>query len=74
MQALLDFCSTIFNAIQTLGDMGIWLAQGLLVIAGMMAKSIAVFGSVMRMFPAAIASAVTGVCGGLIVLRIFGRS
>lgn len=74
MEAIGEFLSTIVNAILTLGDMGIWLALGLLHIAGMMTKSIAVFGSVMRLFPVGVASAVTGVCGGLIVLRIFGRS
>lgn len=74
MEAIGEFLSTIVNAILTLGDMGIWLALGLLHIAGMMTKTIAVFGSVMRMFPVGVASAVTGVCGGLIVLRIFGRS
>ena len=74
MEAIGEFLSTIVNAILTLGDMGIWLAQGLLLIAGMMTKTIAVFGSVMRLFPVGVASAVTGVCGGLIVLRIFGRS
>lgn len=74
MEALVEILSTIVNAILTLGDMGIWLAQGLLQIANMMTRAIAVFGSVMRLFPVGIASAVTGVCGGLIVLRIFGRS
>jgi hypothetical protein len=74
MSAIVDFLSTIVNAVLTLGDMGIWLAQGLASVGSMMMKSIAVFGSVMRIFPFGVASAVTGVCGGLIVLRIFGRS
>ncbi len=74
MSAIVDFLSTIVNAVLTLGDMGIWLAQGLSSVGAMMMKSISVFGTVMRIFPFGVASAVTGVCGGLIVLRIFGRS
>ena len=74
MQAVVEFLKTLLNAVLTLGDMGVWLAQGLLSIAGMMTEAIAVFGSVMRLFPFGVASAITAVCGGLIVLRIFGRS
>lgn len=74
MEAIGEFLRTLLNAVLTLGDMGVWLAQGLLQIAGMMTSAISVFGSVMRLFPVGVASAVTGVCGGLIVLRIFGRS
>lgn len=74
MSAIVDFLSTILNAILTLGDISIWLATGLANIGAMMVKSISVFGTVMRIFPLGVASAVTGVCGGLIVLRIFGRS
>lgn len=74
MQALFDLLGTLVNFVITSLEMWQWLKTGLLMIVGMMVKSISVFGTVMRMFPLGVASAVVGVFGGLIVLRIFGRS
>lgn len=74
MQWLLDALGTLLNAILNLGDMGLWLFSGLVTLARMMDDSISILTTVLKFFPFEVYTAIIAVFGGLIVLRIFGRS
>ena len=74
MQAIFEALGAVVNALLTIGSFGIWLFDGLIWMIGMMVKSVSMFGTVLNIFPAGVVSCITAVCGGLIVLRIFGRS
>lgn len=74
MSTIIDALLAIANSIRTLFELRIWLFEGLHWMIGMMVNGIGVLGNVLRIFPEMFVGCVVAVCGGLVVLRIFGRS
>lgn len=74
MEWLVDAFRTLLNALINLGDMGLWVFNGILQLAASMDDAISVLTSVLKFFPFEVYTAIVAVFGGLVVLRIFGRS
>lgn len=74
MQALFESIGALFHTIGTISDLLTWLVCGLLDMGEMLMESVSVFSTVIKFFPQAVVTSLTAVCGGLVVLRIFGRS
>lgn len=71
----------VWTFLQTLVDAGltgiqylVWLVSGLGNLAAMMSESIVIMEDVLQFFPTVVSSTLISMLGGLIVLRIFGRS
>lgn len=74
MAAIVESIGTMLNALLNLGDMGLWVFTGILRLASTMDDAISVLTSVLKIFPFEVYTAIVAVFGGLVVLRIFGRS
>lgn len=74
MAAIFDVILNVFRSLVNLVQVVFWLVEGVHRLAGMMINSISFFGETLDILPTAVASSMIAVCGGLVVLRIFGRS
>ena len=74
MQAIGSFLQAFFNSIATLLRFIFWFLRGLLNSVTVMTESVNIFGEIIDFLPAAVATTMLAVMGGLIAFRIFGRS
>ena len=66
--------TTIVNFIVALFKIIGWWIMGVVDLGEMFVQAMPIFTDIFSFFPVAVASALIAVCGGLLALRIFGRS
>lgn len=74
MKVIFAYLESLANACAAGIQYLIWLITGLGNLATVMGESIVILEDVLQFFPGTISSTIIGMCGGLIVFRIFGRS
>lgn len=74
LDGIITAITTIVNLIVGLFKIIGWWLMGIVDLGEMFVQSLPIFTDVFSFFPVHVASALIAVCGGLLVLRIFGRS
>lgn len=74
MSAIGDFFVNLIYSIRSFFKIIFWWIQGIVDLGGMFNVAIGILVDVFDFFPAAVVSSLLAVCGGLLVLRLFGRS
>lgn len=74
MAAIGDFLVNLIYSIRSFFKIIIWWIQGIVDLGEMFNASIGILVDVFDFFPAAVVSSLMAICGGLLVLRLFGRS
>lgn len=74
MQAIGDFLLGIGNMIANLVGIVSWFIMGVGKVGDLLHAALFVLGESLDFLPDGVSAAILGVCGGLVVLRILGRS
>ena len=74
MNAIFTALKAFAEMLSNLVGMGFWLIRGIGMISDLLHAALFVIGEALDFLPDVVASGILGVCGGLVVLRIFGRS
>lgn len=74
MGAIVAFLESLIQSVFMIIQFIFWLLGGLVNLGTMMTESINIYAEILQFFPSVITSALVAICGGLVVLRIFGRS
>ena len=74
MEVIFSYLQSFGEAIAAGVQYLIWMITGMGNLATMMQESIVIMEDVLQFFPNAVSSTLISMLGGLIVLRIFGRS
>ena len=74
MQVIISYLQSMGEAFLAGFQYLIWMFTGMGNLATMMGESIVIMEDVLQFFPRAVSSTLISMLGGLIVLRIFGRS
>lgn len=74
MQVIISYLQSFGEAALAGFQYLIWLISGLGNLVTMMGESIVIMEDVLQFFPNAVSSTLISMLGGLVVLRIFGRS
>ena len=74
MAAIADFFINVIFSIRSFFKIIFWWLRGIVDLGEMFNASISILVDVFDFFPAAVVSSLMAVCGGLLVLRLFGRS
>lgn len=74
MKVIFAYLSSLFHGFVTLFKYIIWLISGVVNLGAIMTESVTIMGDVMQFFPSVISSTLVAMLGGLVVLRILGRS
>lgn len=74
MAAIGDFFVNLIYSIRSFFLIIFWWIRGIVDLGAMFNASIGILVDVFDFFPTAVVSSLMAVCGGLLVLRLFGRS
>lgn len=74
MSAIGDFLVSLAYSIRSFIKIVFWWFQGITDLGEMFNAAVGILVDVFDFFPAAVVSSLMAVCGGLLVLRLFGRS
>lgn len=74
MDVIIKYIGAVLEAAITGVQYIVWLVGGLVNLGSVMSESMNLFREVLEFFPFSVSSTLIAMCGGLIVLRIFGRS
>lgn len=74
MGAIGDFLVQLIYSIRSFFKIIFWWISGITDLAGNFNAAIGILVDVFDFFPAVVVSSLMAVCGGLLVLRLFGRS
>lgn len=74
MAAIAEFIINLVYSIRSFFKIIFWWIRGIVDLGGMFNASIGILVDVFDFFPVAVVSSLMAVCGGLLVLRLFGRS
>ena len=74
LDGIIKSITTIVNLIHGFFKIIGWWIMGVVDLGEMFVQSLPVFTDIFSFFPVGVSSALIAVCGGLLVLRIFGRS
>lgn len=74
MAAIGDLLTSLWYAVKNIFTIIFWWISGIVNLAGMFNTATTVLVDVFSFFPNVVVASLMAVCGGLLILRIFGRS
>lgn len=74
MAAIGDFLLSLLYSVRSFFKIIFWWVRGIVDLGGMFNAAVGILVDVFDFFPTMVVSSLMAVCGGLLVLRLFGRS